>query len=224
MNSHLESEFIKIIKIQAKANNLSHAYLVFGHLDTISLLKLLQVKSPDTFLIQEKPIKINNIRELIGWLYLKPHSSSRKIAILHKVENMTLEAANSLLKVLEEAPVYAVLVLQADKKEKILPTILSRCQIIYEKKRPVQKVPENYIASDKIAKMSLKERFDYINKLIKQEEDILKFINLWEEEYRQQMLAGQDVKETLRYISKIRHLLSTNTSVKFLLENLLLKF
>lgn len=218
-----KDKFSHIIRKQTETKNISHAYLVFGEFNPATFVEIYKIKNPDIFQVFENPIKINHIRELIHWLSLKPHSSSLKLTILYGIENMTIEAANSLLKVLEEPPAYAVLVLQAFKKERIPPTILSRCQIIYEIKRLEKNIPQNYLSSKKISQMPIKERFDYASK-IADDDNVIKFINLWEEELRLELLCGKDVRGVLKSLFQNRHLLLTNTSVKFLLENLLLKF
>lgn len=219
-----ESQFLHFIKMQSQnQQGLSHAYLIFGAFLPDEFIKIHQIKPSDTLFLQDCPIKINHIRELKSWLYLKPHSSTLKLAVLYNVEEMKPEAANSLLKVLEEPPAYAVLILQAKKKEKILPTVISRCQIIREKVETDLDLPQNYLSKEKIAVMSVKERFDYAGKIMA-DEDLAKIINCWEEEARQKLLSGEDTRVILGQISKARSLLSTNTSVKLLLENLLLKF
>jgi DNA polymerase III delta prime subunit len=216
------NNFTDLIKTQAKAQNLSHAYLVFGGFEEKTFVDLYEIKIPDIFIIDEVPIKIDRIRELIRWLYLRPHSSKIKLAIIRGIEEMPIPASNALLKVLEEPPEYAVLILQAQKKEKILPTILSRCQIVREKAIIDKDIPESYVTAEKIGTLSLKDRFDLAAKIV-EDENLPKIINLWEEELRQKLLSGDDVRVALRQIFKTRSLLSTNTSVKLLLENLLLK-
>lgn len=66
-------------------------------------------------------------KELEPWLAVKPYRASHKIAIIEEAGIMSLEAANALLKTLEEPPAYAVIILVADQAE-LLETIVSRCQ------------------------------------------------------------------------------------------------
>lgn len=68
-------------------------------------------------------------RELRDWLAYKPYRSRHKVAVIGESHLMTLEAANALLKTLEEPPAYAVLILLADEDIQ-LQTIVSRCQQI----------------------------------------------------------------------------------------------
>jgi len=215
-------KILKMISLQKDQGRLSHAYLVMGNLDASEIADLLEIKIADQFVIENKPIKIADIRMLTHWISLRPHSSKNKLAVIYKIDNITPEAANALLKVLEEPPASSILVLQAEKKEKILPTILSRCQII---KNPFLEkiVPQEYLPVEVIAKKTFKERFDYATK-IAESPDLIKILNLWEEYFRDQMLESKDTRRSLKRIFMVKDLLSTNTSVKLLLENLLLHF
>ena len=220
----IRPSFLDVLENQARGDTLSHAYLVLGDFNFEKIILKFKINQPDIYQISESPIKIGQIRELIHWLNLKPHSSLKKVAYLRNIQTMTLEAANAMLKALEEAPEYAVLILQAPQKEKILPTILSRCQIVREAKFENKNLPEDYLEIRELSKMSIKERFTFVNTVITNGSDIPSMINLWEQNYREKLLKGDDVKQALDQISKARHLLSTNISVKLLLENLVLIF
>ena len=59
-----------------------------------------------------------------------PFESTRRVFVLERVETMNDEAANTLLKTLEEPPSYVVLLLLTDRPDQVLPTITSRCQSV----------------------------------------------------------------------------------------------
>ena len=75
-------------------------------------------------------IKIDQIRELQKRIIYRPLEGARKVYILTEAERMNLEAANCLLKTLEEPPADSVLILLTTNLDALLPTIRSRCQII----------------------------------------------------------------------------------------------
>ena len=211
------------ISAQIGQGRLGHAYLVFGAFEEEALAAILEVGSPDLFKIIENPIKISHIRELSRWIQLKPHSSPRKLAVVYQAENMTLESANALLKVLEEPPPNSLLVLQAFKKERILPTILSRCQILKGFSKSEKSELLDYLSPEEISKLPIKDRFGYANKIF-QSEELPEILNRYEEFFRREMLSGRSRIKLLSQISRSRDLLLTNSSVKLLLENLLLNF
>lgn len=87
------------------------------------------LKSPDVADIgdNEKSIGINLIRELQTFLSKKPLVSKKKLALIRNAQNLTLEAQNALLKLLEEPTSSSQIVLLAAREENLLPTVTSRC-------------------------------------------------------------------------------------------------
>lgn len=77
---------------------------------------------------ERRTIKIDQVRELTQWLVQTPFEGRWKIAILRRFEEANDEAANALLKTLEEPPQHALLILTAQNATGLLPTIVSRCQ------------------------------------------------------------------------------------------------
>lgn len=80
-------------------------------------------------------LKVEQVREVQKFLSLKPYQSAYKIVIFLRFQEANPNAANALLKTLEEAPSYGLLLLTADNAEQLLPTIVSRCEIL--RLRPV---------------------------------------------------------------------------------------
>jgi len=75
-------------------------------------------------------IKIDMVRDLRHLLNLKAYELRKKVCIIDGADRMTPEAANALLKVLEEPPPDTVLILIAEATANVLPTILSRCRLV----------------------------------------------------------------------------------------------
>jgi DNA polymerase-3 subunit delta' len=75
-------------------------------------------------------IKIQAIRELQQTLSLSPVEGNHRICIIRQIDLATPSAANCLLKTLEEPPKRALLILTASGIEALLPTIVSRCQVL----------------------------------------------------------------------------------------------
>jgi DNA polymerase-3 subunit delta' len=73
-------------------------------------------------------LKIDQVRELARAIGLKPFEGEFKVYVVEDAHLMTTEAANALLKNLEEPPGYVVFVLTAPGADGLLPTIVSRCQ------------------------------------------------------------------------------------------------
>jgi len=75
-------------------------------------------------------LKVDQIRETRRMLILKPYQAKYRVALFLRFQEANDNAANALLKTLEEAPSYAVLILTADHSEQLLPTIVSRCEVL----------------------------------------------------------------------------------------------
>lgn len=96
-----------------------------------------------------KSIGIDQVRALVSFLSLTAKLGRYKLALVHAAELMTVAAANSLLKVLEEPPGDSVLMLISHRSATLLPTIVSRCQVI-----------DFPSASESLARIWLEERLD----------------------------------------------------------------
>ncbi|MEM1327829.1 MAG: DNA polymerase III subunit gamma/tau [Bacteroidota bacterium] len=72
---------------------------------------------------------VEHIRALIEQVRFQPQQGKYKVFIIDEVHMLSSQAFNAFLKTLEEPPPYAIFILATTEKHKILPTILSRCQI-----------------------------------------------------------------------------------------------
>ena len=72
---------------------------------------------------------VDDIRALIDQVRFAPQEGKKKIYIIDEVHMLSTPAFNAFLKTLEEPPSYAIFILATTEKHKIIPTILSRCQI-----------------------------------------------------------------------------------------------
>ncbi|KTD61474.1 hypothetical protein [Legionella shakespearei] len=75
-------------------------------------------------------IKIDQVRELQNSAFLTPQRAQHRIIVLEAADKMNTASANALLKILEEPADHTVFILIAQQLSTVLPTILSRCQIL----------------------------------------------------------------------------------------------
>jgi len=87
---------------------------------------------PDFMVVspEKGTIRIEQVRRMSQALAYPPYESPTRVVLLEDVHGMRMEAANCLLKTLEEPPPDNLLILTADSSREILPTINSRCQLI----------------------------------------------------------------------------------------------
>ncbi|MGM0409925.1 MAG: DNA polymerase III subunit delta' [Bacillota bacterium] len=153
-----QKEVVDILQEELKEERINHAYLFYGKegigkktlaIEFARALLCNEMKNdscnncrscrriehrnhPDLKIIESeeksKNLKISQIRELQREIAYKPYESEYKIYIIDGAENMTVQAANSLLKTLEDPPSYAIIILIAEEINRLLPTVISRCQ------------------------------------------------------------------------------------------------
>lgn len=97
---------------------------------------------PDVRVVQAEgtSIKIDQVRELQREAALSPVEGRWRVYIVRQMELATIEAANCLLKTLEEPPARVILILTTSDQDALLPTIVSRCQIFTLHPLPIEKV------------------------------------------------------------------------------------
>jgi len=95
-------------------------------------LKIQNETHPDLHIIQngQSQIKMEDIRGILRQANLRPYEGSVKVFIIDNAHKLNSEAANSLLKVLEEPPKDVLIILITHKPQNIIKTVLSRCQEI----------------------------------------------------------------------------------------------
>jgi DNA polymerase-3 subunit delta' len=130
----------------ALAEGLAHAYLFHGPpgvgkrvaalafaAELIGESERVQRRAhPDVYVLEPvgDQIRIDDVRELRRDLHMRPFEAERRVYLVHAAETMNEDAADALLKDLEEPPAYAVIVLVADDLGPLPDTIRSRCQLV----------------------------------------------------------------------------------------------
>ena len=103
-----------------------------------------RMQHPDLQIVQaETPggtLKVDQIRELQHSLSLAPYEARYRVAILLRFEEAHPSAMNALLKTLEEPAAQVILVLTAESAERLLPTIVSRCEVLGLRSLPLEDV------------------------------------------------------------------------------------
>lgn len=88
-------------------------------------------QDPDTLIInRQKAIGIEAIRKIKKWLSQKAYQEKKRLIVIYQAQQLTIEAQNAFLKTLEEPPKNTLILLAVDNSHRLLPTIISRCQIV----------------------------------------------------------------------------------------------
>lgn len=93
---------------------------------------------------------VDDIRELVKQVYIPPQTGKYKVYIIDEVHMLSPAAFNAFLKTLEEPPAYAKFILATTEKHKIIPTILSRCQVFDFKRIKTEDIVQHleYVAKN----------------------------------------------------------------------------
>jgi len=105
-----------------------------------------RMQHPDLTVVHAEQVggvlKVDQIREMQRGLSLSPYEARYRVALLLRFEEANPNAANALLKTLEEPPPQVVLILTAESAEVLLPTIVSRCEALHLRPLPLDVVGE----------------------------------------------------------------------------------
>jgi len=180
----------------------------------------------------KKEISIERIRELRRHLSLSAYSGPYKIAIIKEADKMTSEAANALLKTLEEPQGNTVLILITSTPSALPKTIVSRCEEIKFKTVSLDKVPKNFIEKEytEILQKPLTDIFKYIEQTSKKKKQIIPLLDSWLFLFRDFLMKKKESKysqgqliKIIKEIQKTKNLvLNTNINKRLAIENLVL--
>lgn len=135
---HLKKKMTSFIVI-AKNQNARKEYVKnFCGEQGIDPFDLTIIAKDTAFKKNLQSIGIEEIKNVQKKIFLKPIKSNTKAVIIEDAHLLTTEAQNALLKVLEEPPEHTILILAAETKEALLPTIISRCTVITLEKETVE--------------------------------------------------------------------------------------
>ena len=103
-----------------------------------------KMQYPDLMVVQSEheggTLKVEQIRDIQHGLSLKPYQGNYRVAIILRFQEANANSANALLKTLEEAAKYVVLILIAENPDQLLPTIISRCEVLHLRSQPLESV------------------------------------------------------------------------------------
>ena len=177
---------------------------------------------PDLLYFQESSkLGIEQARVIKGHFSLKPYQSKGRVVVLEDAANLTIEAQNALLKTIEELPKHALFILGADSDAKLLPTAVSRCQIVRVQGTGYRVQPEDYTEDiKKLLSASIEERFEYIEKL-KDRKEFLHFLIRYFHQNLRSHLKGEEL-DFLKELLEAEKWAAQNVNIRAILEYLML--
>ena len=155
-----QEHIVKALEGALKSGNIPHALLFAGPRGTGKttfariFARELGANAVDIYELDAASNRgIDDVRELREAVHTLPYESEKKVYIIDEVHMLTKEAFNALLKTLEEPPSHVVFILATTEKDKLLDTILSRCQVFDFK------APTREMLRDTVLAVAKKEKF-----------------------------------------------------------------
>ena len=213
-----------------------HAYLIIAsspQQQADEVQKLLAPLAIDPFDITRlsslSSIGIALVREIKKKIHLRPYKSQTKAIIIEDAQMLTVDAQNALLKTLEEPPDNTIIILLAQNPDSLLPTILSRVQIITVKSTIKTLSAKEEKEMGDILEALLAGKGDGLKlsqTMSKDKETALTFLEKLILYTRQKLLADPSAASLLHFITAFQHtytlLATTNINPRFALEILFL--
>ncbi len=156
-------------------------------------IKINSSNHPDIHILdfKDKTIKKESVDEIIESIYIRPYESKKKVYIVNNSQNMTLQAANTFLKTLEEPPKDTVIILLTTNSNLLIPTVVSRCQLIkfknVSKNEIIKKLIDKYNINEQKAKIISDYSKGILNKairivegkneILRERDEIIKIVN-----------------------------------------------
>jgi len=195
-----------------------HAYLIVSNEPKLSIKeaqKLSKRIGSEIFKFDVSKIEdVRNLQKFIKFTLTKPTSF-----LIENIENATVEALNAFLKNLEEPQKNASFILTTTSLYKILPTIVSRCQIIKIQKSKVKS--QNFDTISSFLKMSTGEKLANLEKIRQRSEAIL-FIQDFINACHSLLLSKKEVKKYAKCLKQAQNTLNAlnaNGNVNLQLTN-----
>ena len=231
----------KLLKKIIETEKIPHAFLFYGKDGVgkrnfaIEFSKIINGLNESllkdiTIIEEEKSIGINKIRELKRTSYLSPQGKFR-INIIDNAHLLTIEAANSLLKILEEPPERTIFILITPFPEKLPDTVISRCLPVHFSPIPTKSIEEKikerienqeevklisrisngslrkaYEAMDKDKLTQRKEIISYFISFLKGNRTYIEFVRYMEkvEDFKEAIISFEEVVSDMISIKRVK--------------------
>lgn len=202
-----------------------------------SINSKISVSTYNSHLFSPSPsIGIGEVRNIKAILTKKTFAGGDRLIIINSLEKATSEAANALLKILEEPPNQTYIILTTNNLNRIPPTVISRCQIISDRKSTLKQPDMDFNEEMKLLKQILTsspgERIILSQTLGKSKEDAVKTLDslilllrqLLYEEKRDLKLSVKGIAVLINKTIAAKSYIERNINYKATLDILLLGF
>lgn len=194
------------------------------------ILKLLQqskinLNHPDLlYFTEDDKLGVEEAKKIRQHLSLKPYHGKSRAITLVSAHNLTLEAQNALLKTLEEPADTALIILGSPSEDNLLPTVVSRCQVIFINNQTTKTLEKSEIEKiDRLLKMDMEERFVFIEGMDNRDKFLSALTSYFHSYSRSHLGGGKLNIEFLQALIQAEKWARQNVNIRAILEYLMLR-
>lgn len=176
---------------------------------------------PDLLYLDQEKLGVVETKQIRQFLSVKPFSAKGRGVVILNAQNLTPDAQNSLLKTLEEPPLQSLIILGVDNESSLLPTVLSRCEIIRIKNQQSRiKLEETKHLKEieSLEKLDIDGKFAIIEKA-EDKDLLLKELIIY---YRQKLQQDSTYLEFAKKLLEAEKWANQNVNLRAILEYLML--
>lgn len=174
--------------------------------------------------IGDPKVSIDTIRTFQREVRLRPVAGPVRLGVIPAAHLLTADAAHALLKLLEDPPTQAMIILGVEQADQLLPTILSRCQtwrLTAGRQKTENRRQNEVVEITQLQRMTMLERLKLSERWAKEEEWRV-YLRGVIASARQALLRGQLDRMTMEQLVELEQLAATNVTPRLLIDNLLL--
>lgn len=174
---------------------------------------------PDLLYIEEgQKLGVKEAKEILDFLSFKPYSAKGRGVVLENAASLTIDAQNTLLKILEEPPIEALIILGVSSDRELLATVISRCQVENLESKAVSQELEFAGEIGRLEEMSIEERFEVIEKIEEKDEFLEELVSF----YQQKLQKDPKYLEFAKKLLEAQKWQRSNGNLRAILEYLML--
>ncbi len=163
-------------------------------------------------------LTVKELAELRRFAYQSPTISPKKLLLISDIDRLSIPVANALLKLIEEPPRHLLIRLSATTLTAVLPTIRSRCQLVFVGSAPIA---DDRFPLTEVDQRSVTEQFALAESLSR-DDQLDAIVVSWLRDLEAQLLRGDPVAARIRATLTLQRRLQTNANRRLALEAWLL--
>ena len=204
----------------ARSTTLPHALLWYGRSVAtddplvVELMASATIDAADVRTLDGATLTVKELRELRRFAHQSPAVSSHRLMLIGHADRLSIPVANALLKLIEEPPAHLLIRLSARTLAAVLPTIRSRCQLVFV---GAAIVTDDRFPLAELDRQSISQRFALADQL-SQDDQLEAVVVSWLRDLETRLLRDEPVGARIHAAQQLLERLATNANRRLALE------